>query len=105
MSLLNIPGAIGSAISSLTSQGHKKGGVHGGNAALNSITSNTSDAQPNGSAQSLFGTLLDSVEQVAGIQTPASTAVSGVKSTATGSNASLSPAAMIAAARSAIRKA
>jgi hypothetical protein len=103
MSLLNIPGAIGSAISSLTSQGHKKGGVHGGNAALNSITSNTSDAQPNGSAQSLFGTLLDSVEQVAGIQTP--TAVSGVNSSATGSNAgTLSPAA-ITAARSAIQKA
>jgi hypothetical protein len=104
MSLLNIPSAIGSAISSLTSHGHKKGGVGGsGNAAMNSITSSTNDGQPTGSAQSLFGTLLDSVEQVAGIQTP--TAVSGVNSSATGSNAgTLSPAA-ITAARSAIQKA
>ena len=99
MSILNIPTAISSAISSLTSHGHKKG-VHGGagNAALNSLTSSTNDSQPSGSSQSLFGTLLDSVEQVAGIQTPTG------GTPAASSNASLSPAAMITAARSAIQK-
>ena len=74
MSVLNIPGAISSALSSLSAHhgGHKKG-MHGAaeNSALNSATSSTDDAEPSGSTQSLFGTLLDSVEQVVGIQTPA----------------------------------
>jgi hypothetical protein len=79
MSVLNIPTVIGSAISSLASHhGHKKG-VHGGGASnpLNSAASSASantDGQPGGSTQSLFGTLLDTVEQVVGIQTPSSTA-------------------------------
>ena len=116
MSVLNIPSAISSAISSLTSHhGHKKG-VHGGGAgsALNS-TSSTDDGQPTGSTQSLFGSLMDSVEQVVGIQTPASTtaakgvyltSLNGVNSATAGLNAGkLSPAAMITAARSAIQKA
>jgi len=81
MSILNIPGAIGSALSSLSSHyGHKQG-VHGGteNSALNSSSSSTDSSQPSGSTQSLFGTLLDSVEQVVGIQSPASTtSASGV---------------------------
>jgi hypothetical protein len=75
MSILNIPTAIGSAISSLTAHGHKKS-VHGGGASnpLNSTSSSASagaDGQPTGSTQNLFGTLLDSVEQVVGIQTAA----------------------------------
>jgi hypothetical protein len=116
MSILSIPTAISSAVSSLTSHhGHKKG-VHGdgGSSALNG-TSSTDDSQPSGSTQNLFGTLLDSVEQVVGIQTPTSTGsvnaanlptLNGVNSATAGLNASkLSPAAMIAAARSAIQKA
>jgi hypothetical protein len=75
MSVLNIPTALSSAISSLSSHhGHKKG-IHGGGSSnpLNSSTSSASastDSQPTGSTQSLFGTLLDTVEQVAGIQSP-----------------------------------
>jgi hypothetical protein len=102
MSVLAIPTAISSAVSQLTSHhGHKKG-VHGsgGSSALNN-TSSTDDGQPTGSTQSLFGTLLDSVEQVVGIQTPASTTANAASLNAS----KLSPAAMIAAARSAIQKA
>jgi hypothetical protein len=117
MSVLSIPAAISSAVSSLTSHhGHKKG-VHGGggSSALNSATSGTDDSEPTGSTQSLFGTLMDSVEQVVGIQTPASTTtanganlttLNGVHSATASLNASkLSPAAMITAARAAIQKA
>jgi hypothetical protein len=79
MSVLNIPTVISSAISSLASHhGHKKG-VHGGGASnpLNSATSSASgntDDQPTGSTQNLFGALLDTVEQVVGIQTPTNSA-------------------------------
>jgi hypothetical protein len=117
MSVLSIPAAISSAVSSLTSHhGHKKG-VHGGagSSALNSTSSSTDDGEPTGSTQSLFGTLMDSVEQVVGIQTPASTtaahgvnltALHGLNPATASLNASkLSPAAMISAARSALQKA
>jgi hypothetical protein len=109
MSVLNIPTAIGTAISSLTSHhGHKKG-VHGGGASnpLNSTSSSASastDGQPTGSTQNLFGTLLDSVEQVVGLQTaaPAASAVGSPLTakppTATPLTAgTLTPASIIAA--------
>jgi len=100
MTLLAIPTAISSAVSELSHHGHKKG-VHGGqNAALDSTSS--SDAQ-SGTTQSLFGSLLDSAEQLVGIQAPASSP-SAAANPATASHASqLSPAAMITAARSALR--
>jgi hypothetical protein len=78
MSVLTIPTAIGNAISSLSSHhGHKKG-VHGGGASnplsgSPSSTSASSEAEPSGSTQNLFGTLLDSVEQVVGVQSAATT--------------------------------
>jgi hypothetical protein len=110
MSVLMIPTAIGNAISSLSSHhGHKKG-VHGGGASnpLNSTTSSASastDAQPAGSTQSLFGTLLDSVEQVVGIQTP-TTMPNAVNSplTANSLNAGMVTPASITAAQAALKK-
>ncbi len=96
MTVLAIPNAISSAISSLSHHGHKKG-VHGAQNALDS-TSGTDDQS--GSTQSLFGSLLDTAEQMVGIQTPTST------NPAASANASkLSPAAMISAARQALQKA
>jgi hypothetical protein len=109
MSVLNIPTAISSAISSLSSHGHKKG-IHGGGASnpLNSTSSSASastDSQPTGSTQSLFGTLLNTVEQVAGIQTP-TTAPNAVNSplTTNALNAGTVTPASITAAQAALRK-
>jgi hypothetical protein len=109
MSVLTIPTAIGNAISSLTSQhGHKKG-IHGGGASnpLNSTSSSasaSSDGQPSGSTQSLFGTLLDTVEQVAGIQTatPPANAVTSLQTHPL--NAGLVTPASITAAQAALKK-
>jgi hypothetical protein len=99
MTVLAIPNAISSAISSLSHHGHKKG-VQG---AQNSLASTSSDDQ-SGSTQSLFGSLLDTAEQVVGIQTPTSTNPASAANV--GGNASkLSPAAMISAARHALQKA
>lgn len=113
MSILNIPTAVGNAISSLSHHGHKKG-VHGGGSSnplnASSSASSSTDGQPTGSTQNLFGTLLDSVEQVVGIQT-ASTATTAVNpasavtaplaakppTAATLSAGSLTPASIIAA--------
>ena len=110
MTLLNIPTAISNAISSLSSHhGHKKG-IHGGGSSnpLNSSTSSASastDGQPSGSTQSLFGTLLDSVEQVVGIQTPTAT-TNAVHSplTANALNAGTVTPASITAAQAALQK-
>jgi hypothetical protein len=109
MSVLTIPTAIGNAISSLSSHhGHKKG-IHGGGATnpLNSTTSSASagtDAQASGSTQNLFGTLLDTVEQVAGIQT-AGTVPNGVNAlTAHSLNGGLVTPASITAAQAALKK-
>jgi hypothetical protein len=101
MTVLAIPNAISSAISSLSHHGHKKG-VHGAQNALDS-TSGADDQS--GSTQSLFGSLLDTAEQVVGIQTPTSTNPATANSTLTSANASkLSPAQMISAARQALQK-
>ncbi len=108
MSVLNIPTAIGNAITSLSSHhGHKKG-VHGGGSSnpLNSAGSSASastDGQPTGSTQSLFGTLLDSVEQVVGIQSAAPNAVNSPL-TANAVNAGAVTPASITAAQAALRK-
>ncbi len=100
MTLLAIPNAISSAIDSLSHHGHKKG-VQG---TANSLTSTSSTDEQSGSTQGLFGSLLDSAEQLVGIQTPSATAPAGASST--GSTAGkLSPAAMITAARAALQKA
>jgi len=110
MSVLTIPTAIGNAISALSSHhGHKKG-VHGGGAS-NPLTSTSSsastgtNAQPSGSTQNLFGTLLDTVEQVAGIQTAAATP-SAVSSplTAHSLNGGIVTPASITAAQEALKK-
>jgi hypothetical protein len=104
MTLLAIPSAISSAVSSLSHHGHKKGVQGSGSSTLNSTTS--ADAQ-DGSTQSLFGSLMDTAEQVIGIQTPTSpTPPTGAAAALTGVHAGkLSPAAMISAARSALQKA
>jgi hypothetical protein len=109
MSVLNIPTALSSAISSLSSHGHKKG-IHGGGSSnpLNSSTSSASastDGQPTGSTQSLFGTLLDTVEQVAGIQSPTN-APNAVHSPLTSNalNAGTVTPASITAAQAALKR-
>jgi hypothetical protein len=109
MSVLNIPTVIGSAISSLASHhGHKKG-VHGGGASnpLNSAASSASantDGQPGGSTQSLFGTLLDTVEQVVGIQTPTNTANAVNSLTTSALHAGTVTPASITAAQAALKR-
>jgi hypothetical protein len=102
MTLLAIPSAISSAVSSLSHHGHKKG-VHGTeNSALDNTSSTGADS---GSTQGLFGSLLDSAEQLVGIQTPSSSLANGAAATSTAANAGkLQPAAMISAARSALQK-
>ena len=102
MSVLNIPTVIGSAISSLSS--HHKKGIHGGGTSnpLSSATSSASastDGQPSGSTQNLFGTLLDTVEQVVGLQTPtnAANAVSSPLITNALHAGSVTPASITAA--------
>jgi hypothetical protein len=108
MSVLTIPTAIGNAISSLSSHhGHKKG-VHGGGASnpLNSTSSSASastDGQPSGSTQNLFGTLLNTVEQVAGIQTATTPNALNGAVAPHALNGGLTPAA-ITAAQAALRK-
>jgi hypothetical protein len=101
MTVLAIPNAISSAISSLSHHGHKKG-VQG---AQNSLDS--SSGADDGSTQGLFGSLLDTAEQMVGIQSPTST--NPANATAASSTAAhagkLSPAAMISAARQALQKA
>jgi len=114
MSILNIPTAVGNAISSLSSHiGHKKGSHGGGainplNSTTSSITSSTSassNAQPSGSTQSLFGTLLDSVEQVAGIQMTANKPnMAAAQLSASSLNAGLITPASIASAQAALKK-
>jgi hypothetical protein len=104
--LLAIPNAISAAVSEMSQHGHKKG-VKG---ALSSDS--TSSTDQSGSTQSLFGSLLDSAEQVVGIQTPTTTAAPGSVA-ASGAAANLtrlsaatttSTAAMINAARAALHK-
>ncbi len=99
MTLLAIPSAISSAVSSLSHHGHKKG-VHGtDNSTLDSTPSTGADS---GSTQGLFGSLLDSAEQLVGIQSPTSTShASGASVASTAANAGKLPlTAMINAARS-----
>jgi len=109
MSVLNIPTVIGNAISSLSSHhGHKKG-VHGGGASnpLNSTTSSASAStggQPTGSTQNLFGTLLDTVEQVVGIQTPTNTANAVNSLTTNALHAGTVTPASITAAQAALKR-
>jgi hypothetical protein len=110
MSVLTIPTAIGNAISSLSSHhGHRKG-VHGGGASnpLNSTSSSASagtDAQPSGSTQNLFGTLLDTVEQAVGIQTATTTPNAvGSPLTAHALTAGMVTPASITAAQAALKK-
>ena len=114
MTLLAIPNAINSAISSLSGHGHKKGVNGSQNSALTS-TSGTNATQ-SGTTEGLFGTLMDSAEQLVGIQTPTSTtaatsphsatsptAVHGAAALSTAAQPSkFSAAAMITAARSAL---
>ena len=102
MTVLAIPNAISSAISTLSHHGHKKG-VQGAQNALDSTSG--ADAQ-SGSTQSLFGSLMDTAEQMVGIQTPTSTNPAAVNSTLTSAHGSkLSPAQMISAARQTLQKA
>lgn len=103
MTLLAIPNAISAAVSQLSHHGHKKG-VHG---SANPATDSTSAGDDqSGSTQSLFGSLLDTAEQVVGIQTPTTTApAAGVNATLTSPNVSkTSTAQMISAARAALHK-
>jgi hypothetical protein len=105
--LLAIPNAISAAVSEMSQHGHKKG-VKGSSST--DSTSSTGDQA--GTTQSLFGSLLDSAEQVVGIQTPTTTpppsaaAVTGAASTLASLNtgAQTSTASMISAARSALHK-
>jgi hypothetical protein len=101
MTVLAIPNAISSAIDSLSHHGHKKG-VHAG---ANSLTSTSSADEQDGSTQGLFGSLLDTAEQMVGIQTPTATSAAGAASSTASTASKLSPAAMISAARSALQKA
>jgi hypothetical protein len=101
--LLAIPNAISAAVSQMSQHGHKKG-VQGSSSA--NSTSSTDDQS--GTTQGLFGSLLDTAEQVVGIQTPTSSpAASPAAVTGATANASTqSPtAAMISAARAALRTA
>jgi hypothetical protein len=101
MTLLAIPNAISSAIDSLSHHGHKKG-IH---AAGNSLDSTSSTDAQSGSTQGLFGSLLDSAEQLVGIQTPSATPAAGATPSTAPHAGKLSPTAMITAARSALQKA
>ena len=105
--LLAIPNAISAAVSEMSQHGHKKG-VHGPSAT--NSTSSTDDQS--GTTQGLFGSLLDTAEQVVGIQTPTTVpppgaaAVTGAASTLASLNAGAksSTASMISAARAALHK-
>jgi hypothetical protein len=75
MSTPAIPAAASAALSALPIHPHGHGHKHDG-LALDSLTdsgSSSSAQTPSGSTQSLFGTLLDTLEQVAGIQLTAAT--------------------------------
>jgi hypothetical protein len=114
MSILNIPTAVGNVLSSLSSHiGHKKGHGGGGinpldsatSSTASSATSSTSASQPSSSTQSMFGTLLDSVEQVAGIQMTANKPnMAAAQLSASSLNAGLITPASIAAAQAALKK-
>jgi hypothetical protein len=70
MSIPSIPAATSAALSALDTHSHGHGHKHDG-LALDSLTDSgsSSTAQtPSGSTQSLFGTLLNTLEQVVGIQ-------------------------------------
>jgi hypothetical protein len=105
MTLLAIPNAINAAVTALSHHGHKKG-AQGTQNSSSSLDSTSSSGDQSGSAQSLFGSLLDSAEQMVGIQTPTSVAPATVAPAVTNANASQhSPtAAMISAARAALQK-
>ena len=105
MTLLAIPNAISAAVSQLSHHGHKKG-VHGGTGSSALDSTSSSDDQ-SGSTQSLFGSLLDTAEQVVGIQTPTTTATpaAGVNAALTNPNSGQTTAQMITAARAALHKA
>jgi hypothetical protein len=104
MTLLAIPNAISSAVSELSHHGHKKG-VHGGSGS-SALSSTSSSDDQSGTTQSLFGSLLDSAEQLVGIQSPTTTAAAaGVNASLTNPNSGQTTAQMISAARAALHKA
>lgn len=106
MTLLAIPNAISSAVSQLSHHGHKKG-VHGGTGSSALDSTSSSDDQ-SGSTQSLFGSLLDTAEQVVGIQKPTTTTTTptaGVHAALSNPNSGQTTAQMITAARAALHKA
>ena len=106
--LLAIPNAISAAVSEMSHHGHKKG-VHGSGSNSNS-TDSTSSTDDSGSTQGLFGSLMDTAEQMVGIQTPTSTTTpsaagaAGAASTLASASTPTSTAAMINAARAALHK-
>jgi hypothetical protein len=106
--LLAIPNAISAAVSEMSHHGHKKG-VHG-SSSNSSSTDSTSSTDESGSTQGLFGSLMDTAEQMVGIQTPTSTTTpsaagaAGAASTLASASTPTSTAAMINAARAALHK-
>jgi hypothetical protein len=61
----------------LPGHGHKKG-IHGDSQAEAAALTSTTDQEPTGSTQNLFGSILDSVEQIIGVKPAAAAAGAAV---------------------------
>lgn len=61
----------------LQGHGHKKG-IHGDSQLEAATAASTADSEPSGSTQNLFGSILDSVEQLIGVKPAAAAAGAAV---------------------------